>query len=290
VIATARSAAYGSPSGARPDRIEGQRRGNATTPEFGQEEVHMSRVSGLPASLLAIFLAFPGGLRAESPATLPDVHVGDRWTFQQRDGLTDDVQAEFTRRVVTVSPAEITAVQQQKGRPGQSVLYFTREWNLEDNGVIKYDPSPLVLHFPMKSGDTWQGQYKSRTLANGFTLVCQSVSKVAAHETIKVLAGSYDTLRIDARQECRGADPNAAAVQFATSNWYAPAVKAIVKTVSSGMFEGRERNRTVTEMLNYSLADRAEPAPVPAPPGQSPPAPTPATPSSVTPASPEKGI
>jgi hypothetical protein len=256
-------------------------------------------------TVLTVLLALPLTVRAQQPAVQPDVHVGDRWTFQQRDGLTDDLQAEFTRRVVTVSPAEITVVTQVKGRAGQTVNYFTRDWNLIDNGTTKYDPPIMTLHLPMKPGDTWQGPAKSRALSNGFTMNCHLSAKVATRETVKVLAGSFETLRVDSRLECRGADANAAAVQVAASNWYSPAVKAIVKTVSSSTFEGRERSRAVTEMLTYSLADRADPGPseVPlsqVPPGQAPaPAQAPlkqtpsghsANPSMASPVSPDKGI
>jgi hypothetical protein len=244
---------------------------------------------------LIVLLALPAAVRAEQPVGTPDVHVGDRWTFQQRDGLTDDVQGEFTRRVVTVSSTEITAVQQVKGRPGQTVSYFSREWNLEDNGTTKFDPPAMVLHLPMKTGDAWQNQYKARTLANGFTMSCHVSSKVVARDTVAVPAGSFDALRIESRSECQNASGNSPSVLFANSNWYAPSAKAIVKTIASSIFEGRERSKTVTEMLNFSLADRAEPAPGQVPPGQVPPglAPSgkgPAIPSASPSAVPEKGI
>jgi hypothetical protein len=242
---------------------------------------------------LILLFGLPMGAQAEQPAGVPDVHVGDRWTFQERNGLTDDVQGEFTRRVVTVTPTEITAVQQIKGHTGQTVGYFSRDWNVEDNGRVRFDPPPMTMHFPMKNGDTWQEQYKARTLANGFTVACHVSSKVVVREPVKVLAGDFDALRIEGRTECRGADGSGLPILFANSNWYAPSVKAIVKTVTSQIFEGRERNKTVIEMLNYSLADRAEPAPGEPSVGHSPakqvPA-TPATPSSAPPALPEKGI
>jgi hypothetical protein len=237
---------------------------------------HVFRVGGI---LLALSVA----ARAEQPVGPPDVRIGDRWTFQQRDGLTDDLQGEFVRRVVAVSPAEITAVMQVKGRAGQVIHYFSHDWNIIDNGVTKFDPSAVVLRFPLKIGDVWRGQYKTRTLANGFTTACRVSAKVAARETVKVPAGGFDALRVDGVVECHGVDGNAMSIQTASSNWYAPAVKAIVKTVYSGMYEGRERNRTVTEMLAYTLADTAEPAP-----GQ-PPAGTPSGQSSAAPSDENKG-
>jgi hypothetical protein len=240
--------------------------------------------------VVLLLLAMPAVVRADQPAGPPDVHVGDRWTFQQRDGLTDDLQGEFTRRVVTVSPTEITVVQQIKGRTGQMVNYFSRDWNLEDNGATKYEPSTMSLHMPMKIGDAWQGQYKSRALANGFTSVCHVSAKVVAHETIKVLAGTFDTLKVDGHLECRGAAAGADPVLIANSNWYAPAAKGIVKTTSSVMFEGRERSRSVTEMLSFSLADRAEPAPGEIPRGQAPSGQGSTAPSATPSAAPEHGI
>lgn len=238
--------------------------------------------------LLAILLMFPAAAAAEPPVGQPDVRVGDQWTFQQQDGFTQALQGVLTRRVVAVSATEITAVTQVEGRPGETVGYFSRDWNVVDNGAAKIDPSNLTLRMPMKTGDTWHGQYHVRTLSNGNTMVCEISAKVALRETVKVPAGSFDALRIDGQSECRGANPNATPITLTTTNWYAPAAKNIVKTVFSTMFEGRERTRQVVEMRNYFLTDRREPAPTT--PDDAPSARTPVTPSTMPAVPPAKGI
>jgi hypothetical protein len=197
---------------------------------------------------------------AQQSAPQPDIHVGDRWTFRQKDGFTDDSQGEFTRRVVSVSQTEIAAVIQTKGRPGETVQYFARDWNLLDNGVVRFEPNLLTWRFPMKIGDVWRGQYKLRTIATGNTITCTSVGKVLARETVTVPAGNFEAFKIENRRECANATLQGPSTLIVNTDWYAPSVRSTVKAINSSFLEGRERSRNVVEMTGDFLADSAEPA------------------------------
>jgi hypothetical protein len=191
--------------------------------------------------------------QAETLAPVPDVHPGDHWTYRQKDLLANEVMAEVQRRVIAMSDKEITLSEQVAGHPGRKTVYTDRNWNIVDNGDVKYTPALDTLRFPLMSGDSWSRQYEGQVLKSGVTATCLIKGKTVGTEQKSVIAGSFDTIKIQDEVECRAADPSDAVMVFRNTIWYAPTAKRTVLSESSTFASGRERSKTSVELIEFHL-------------------------------------
>jgi hypothetical protein len=190
---------------------------------------------------------------AETVLNAPEVHVGDSWTYSHTDGFTNEVTAEVRRRVVDVSDTEITTIQEIKGTKDQRTIYYDRNWNTVDDGMVKYTPSLDSLRFPLHASDIWKRKYQGRVLTTGREGVCYVTGKVAGQESVTVPAGTFDTVKIQDQVECQGTDADTVVRTFKNTVWYAPSVKRVVRNESSTLSDGRVRAKSIVVLIEYHL-------------------------------------
>lgn len=201
--------------------------------------------------------------KSQAPAEMTlekdEIRVGDRWSFRQMDGFTNEVTSEFTRRVVALSDKDITTFQELKDGKGTKTIYYDKEWNLLDNGDVQYTPAMKQIPHPVHIGDTWKTQYKAMSVKSGSSSTCFVNGKFTGVETVTVPAGKFETGRIELHVECRGADANAEVTRFHNLEWFAPGVGRVVKGEYETIMNGRVRSKTALELTGYHRAPQDQP-------------------------------
>lgn len=162
-------------------------------------------------------------------ADRPDVHVGDRWSFQHTNALANEKDFTTIQDVIDVSNTEIKARERIKGKGVSSVAAYTREWNPVDVASARYEPNLHEWSFPLKVGSQWDSSADKMLFTNGKHGKFQLKALVAAAEKVTVPAGAFDTY------------------------WYAPAVKHYVKSEIAFSRDGRVRSKDTYELVEYSL-------------------------------------
>ena len=201
-----------------------------------------------------ILLSLLGWASGADLVDRPSVHVGDTWQYRHIDGFTNEALYEYSRRVLDVSDSEITVRQETKGRDRVGILIYDRFWNLIDDGAIKYEPSNGVPHFPMTIGKVLKKEYRQKNLKTGAFSVCTVIGQYVGWEKISVPAGTFDTLRLEEQIECRSTGADVAINKTAHKSWYAPSANRIVRSESQTVRDGRVREKTGTELIEYHPA------------------------------------
>lgn len=202
-----------------------------------------------------ITLAFSTAWADSQQTHLPNTHVGDRWQYRVIDGFTNETTLEFSQRVVDLNDREIVVQFQGNNAPGKRLLYFTRDWNQVDNGSTKFDPFRPEFKFPMDVGMSWKQEYRSRN-SRGQASTSYAYIKVSAFEKVTTPAGVFDAYRIETDVESRGADANAIISKARIITWYAPAAQKHVRREAVMSADGRTREKTIDELVEYSLEDK----------------------------------
>lgn len=211
--------------------------------------------------LLLVFLALaiPGFAWPEGSVNIPDVHVGDIWKYRTIDGYTKETSVEFSHRVVKVDDKEIVVQLQNKGVSGGKLVYFTREWNDLDSGTVKWEPFCPNNKFPLTVGQTWDQEFKWFD-THGASYSSFQKSTITALEKVTVPAGTFEAYKTVRDIETRKNGTDADLITGRMTTWYAPTVKKYVRQESVTFSNGRERNKSVNELVEYSLkGDTPEP-------------------------------
>src|ERR1700688_1231663 len=99
--------------------------------------------------IFAIGVMMSGAAHAEN-VDRPDVHVGDRWSWQHTNGLANERDYTTIEDVLDVSDAEVKTRWRIKGKHNSSIAAFTREWNPVDVATARYDPLLREFTFPLQ--------------------------------------------------------------------------------------------------------------------------------------------
>lgn len=193
----------------------------------------------LPGSgLVLALLAGP----AQS-ADRPGVKVGDQWQFVVYYGVPS---AEPNRAWVigSITPAGIEGT--ENGEP----LRLTPELNVLES-PRHAEPGAQVLSFPLEVGRRWR--YTSDWVlevkgSKGSSVVDMAV---VGHEKVRVPAGEFDAFKLVGKGTIRGVsgiNSQIAGETHATYR-YAPAARAIVKSVSHNPYLGT----STVELVRFQL-------------------------------------
>lgn len=165
-------------------------------------------------------------------AERPDVRVGDRWRFVVYWG-TPSREPNRTWTITSIGPEGIEGT--EDGEP----LRLTRDLNVVDSPRQR-ESNPKALSFPMAVGKQWR--YTSNWLFKPKSSRGTSVVDVTVvgHEKITVVAGEFDAFRLVSRAVMRGISGINSQIDAETSAtyWYAPAARAIVKSVTRNPYLG----------------------------------------------------
>ena len=203
---------------------------------------------------MLVALGILGTAWAENSVGIPDVHVGDMWKYRNIDGYSNETNVEFLHRIVKLNDKEIVIQLQNKNVSGKRLEYLTREWNITDSGEVKWEPYNPEYKFPMSVGITWNQEFKwSNNRGASYSSFVRA--KIVAFEKVTVPAGTFGAYRIERDIETRstGADANVVTGRMIT--WYAPVAKKYVRKESIAFSNGRERDKNIDELLEYSFRE-----------------------------------
>src|SRR5688572_2383832 len=188
-------------------------------------------------------LALISGTPLAQKADLPEVSVGDQWKF----AVYYTVPSVTPNRAwVITSITSIGIEGTENGEP----LRLTRELNVLDSPRSS-ESNPKALSFPLEVGKRWRYDsdwvFKPKA-SRGSTTVDVAV---VGHEKIRVPAGDFDAFKLTATGSLRGTSPinSQYAGETTETYWYAPAARAIVKSVRHNPYLGT----TTVELVEFRL-------------------------------------
>jgi hypothetical protein len=179
-----------------------------------------------------ILLAFLATSAAGQTAERPVVKPGDAWDFVHYYSVPS-TQANRFWRIRSVTEAGIEAT--ENGEP----LVLTPELNVLASPRGAYS-SPGELRFPLSIGKKWRYTTDWRFSATGSSGSADVSVEVVAYESILVPAGRFDAFRLVAKSATRGRSPKGSLIdaEVTTTYWYAPAARAVVKSVTHNPYVG----------------------------------------------------
>jgi hypothetical protein len=183
----------------------------------------------------------------------PDVHVGDRWSWQHTNGLANEKDLTRIEDIIEVSDNEIRTRVRVKGKSESGIATYTREWNPTDVIYAQYDPNLKEYAFPLEVGKKWKSSADKRLFSNGKHGKFFLEGEVVAFEKVTVPAGTFDAYKINVALDASGTDEDANIGNTVETYWYAPSVKRYVKYENTFKRDGRVRSKDIYELLEYSL-------------------------------------
>jgi hypothetical protein len=191
----------------------------------------------------------------ESPSTaepMEDAQTGDHWTYEFRDEITGEVKSTITSTVTDVSTTEIGIRLATLGNPGNGFQTFDRSWNLTNNGIWRYAPSDGTgIRPPLAVGKTWTFKSTDLNSTAGISWKRSGSSKVVAQESVTTRAGTFDTFKIETSFQIQNANDPTKKVQVVQQTWYAPVIDHWVKRTSGSRSDGRVRDKSTIELVEY---------------------------------------
>jgi hypothetical protein len=186
------------------------------------------------------FLAVPTwAQRADRPV----VSVGDRWQFVAYFTVYSTTPNR-TWVVESVSPAGIEGT--ENGEP----LRLTPDLNVLESPRAR-DATPGLLRFPLEVGKRWTYASDYEFKDNGTKVRSSNHVQVVAFEKVRVVAGEFDAFRIETRGKFRGRSKAGGHVigEWVGFFWYAPAARAIVKSIQRSPYRGT----STVELVAFAL-------------------------------------
>jgi hypothetical protein len=165
-------------------------------------------------------------------ADRPDVKPGDRWDFAVRQTVASAVFGR-TWVVTAVGPESI------EGSENGELLRLTPDLNVLESPRTR-ESNPRALEFPLEVGKRWR--YVSEWLfkpkgSRGKVVVDVEVS---SYEKLTVHAGEFDCFKLVSRGTLSGTSPIGSRydAEVTETYWYAPAARAVVKSVRHNPYLG----------------------------------------------------
>lgn len=202
----------------------------------------MLAISAVP-SIVALALALCAGPSLAQSAERPGVRVGDRWSFVEYYSVAS-VVPNRTWTITSVTPTGIEGT--ENGEP----LRLTPELNVLDSPRSTAS-NPRALAFPLRVGKRWRFEtdwlFKPKG-SRGRTIVDVAVVGL---EKVSVPAGAFDAYKLVAKGSLHGRSPINSQYAGETSEtyWYAPAARAVVKSVRHNPYLGT----STVELVEYRL-------------------------------------
>lgn len=187
-----------------------------------------SKTSGLAATL--VFAV--AGPALGQVAQRPDVRVGDEWRFAVYYAVRT-TEPSRTWSITSVNASGIDGT--ENGEP----LRLTRDLDVLDSPRSAYT-DPQWLRFPLEVGQRWRFRTDWHFKPKGSKGSSHVDVEVAAYEKVVVPAGEFDAFRLMSRATLDGTSPIGSRYggDSTTTYWYAPAARAIVKSVNHNPYLG----------------------------------------------------
>lgn len=207
------------------------------------------------ALALVLTVAASAAFADNAAIPAPQVHVGDRWTYQLKDWYGDKVAAVYDLKTTFVGAKAIAAVSTLKGSGQEIDTTWTPEWNaVTDQRGGAYLPNSGWLRFPLVPGATYNARFEVRRPRDGFFASMKIDVAVVGWEDVHVPAGTFRAMKIDARGPVEAIDNFGGGGTAHYVIWYVPEVRRWVKWTFEAM---NPRQQTVRhdseELVDYHL-------------------------------------
>ena len=175
--------------------------------------------------MIAVLLAATTGLAhsAGEKAEAPQLRIGDRWKYEQKDRRTGLKESASTRTVSTISTSLI------EGAENDGTFKMTPELNPIESTTLVVTGEPRFLTFPLEVGKKWDLKYNFANKTNESKGRVKQDVEVMAYEKVTVTAGSFDAFRIESKGFWNN-DTTRASGRSKSVYWYAPAARTVVRT------------------------------------------------------------
>ena len=186
-------------------------------------------------------------------ADKPEIHVGDRWSWQHTNAMVNE--KDFTRieDVFQASEKEVRTRTRIKGKDGSWITIYTPEWNPIDITGARFDPSLKRFDFPLQVGKKWSGVTDKMLFSNGNHGKWFFKNEIVTFEKVIVPAGTFDAYKIVFVQDAVTTDENANTGKTVETHWYAPSVRNDVKIEMVFTKDGEVRSKNNFELLEFTL-------------------------------------
>jgi hypothetical protein len=232
--------------------------GDAYSPISGDAEALRHRTLGVvdmvkriaAATVATLILAF--GAVAAQQADPGAVRVGDRWSYDVKDGATGDLRQAITIVVVDVTDKEINTRISVAGKDKPRTFIFGHDWGRIDDSVWQFQPPEIGLKAPLAVGKQWRAETGAKNLQTGVSLHGSGVAKVVGEEKVTTAAGTFNTFKVETVvRQVNNNDQTKASVSNVVF-WYSPDVRRWVKKTQETRFEGRLRDSITEELTSFS--------------------------------------
>jgi hypothetical protein len=182
--------------------------------------------------LFVVTLIVLGPSAVAQSASRPDVKAGDTWKF----ALYYTVPTIITDRVWKVTAVTAAGIEgTEDGQP----LRLTHDLNVLDSPRTR-ESNPRLLSFPLSVRKRWQfeSEWEFKPKNSRGKYVVDVI--VESYEKVTVAAGEFEAFKLTAREALSGTSPIGTkyAGEATRTFWYAPAARAIVKSISHNPYLG----------------------------------------------------
>ena len=191
----------------------------------------------------------------ESPSqqeTMEDPQIGDHWTYELRDDVSGDLKSTITHTITDITPAEISVRLAVLGRPNGAYHTYDRAWDRIRTapGVLRQTTARAFAR-PLRSARRVFHKSTDSNTSSGVSLKTSGTSKVTAKETLTTRAGTFETFKIETTYESRNSNDATKKYLSEQQTWYAPAINHWVKRTHVSRSEGKVRDRSAVELVEY---------------------------------------
>lgn len=200
-----------------------------------------------------------GPAPAEKPAvqigeqeSMEEPQLGDHWTYEVRDEITGDLKSTATHTITDISATEISVRVATLGKPDVGFQTYDRSWDLMNNGLWRSTPNDGTgIRAPLAVGKSWPIKSTDFNSSSGVSLKTSGTAKVTAKENLTTRAGTFEVYKIEIALKAQNANDATKKYLAEQEMWYAPAVNHWVKRSYVTRSEGRVRNRSLVELVEY---------------------------------------
>jgi len=188
----------------------------------------------------------------EPTQPMEEVQAGDHWTYELRDNITGDIKSTVIYAVTDASGSEIGTRSSQLGNPNFGYQTYDRSWNMIYNGIWRYTPNDGTgIRMPLAVGKTWSFKSTDTNSTINASWKRSGTAKVVAQESITTRAGTFDTFKVETSIQEQYVNDPTKKMQVTQQTWYAPAIDHWVKRSVTTRSDGRVRENSTIELIEY---------------------------------------
>ncbi|TAL79468.1 MAG: hypothetical protein EPN75_09025 [Beijerinckiaceae bacterium] len=183
--------------------------------------------------------------KADAVRPMPEAAVGDHWTYEVRDQITDELKRTITATITDTTDKKISIRRNIEGKHGAFAFRtYDRAWNLYVNGDLRYEPRDGTgVKLPLVVGNKWSFRADVVNSNNGRAWRRIGTSRVVSEEKVTTAAGTFDAFKIETSFVAHNTRNHRTQYKSDWVTWYAPAIDHWVKRTIVFRANGRVRQK-----------------------------------------------